>query len=139
MDSRWMIKNCHFEFYGYGNLMLTGHDYNFGQIPFSFFFLSFTMVQQIISNDQTKFASYEQDTVFTIICHVIRAYAVFLFTYVHYTCNNLFQADLPFLLLIFCRNKQFLIFNTFVLGIKLNCQFNIQNENKMLCLHSKAL
>lgn len=76
---------------------------------FPFFFLSFTMVLQIIYNDQTKFASYEQDTVFTIICHVIRANAVFLFTYVHYACNNLFQADLPILLLILSRNKEFLI------------------------------
>ena len=62
---------------------LKGHGHDFGQI-FIFLLLLFTMLYECISNDEMKFGcqsmSFKQDTGLTILRHVNKARALFLFT-----------------------------------------------------------
>lgn len=49
-----------------------------------FLFLSFSMLQEVISNDQMEYesqsSSYKQDTGLTVLCQVNMARGLFLFT-----------------------------------------------------------
>ena len=72
---------------------------------FIFLFLLFTMLYECISNDQMKFRcpsmSFKQDTGLTILRHVDKARALFLFTQVQYTSNKSFSRWFVYILILF--------------------------------------